>query len=302
MIPRLDAGSLENLEEKALNRLKWAVHELGFLVITNTQLSAYDVTEVIKSYHCFFFSQDNTQKQRVSMVRTGSNRGWGPGQSEQVNPKANPDYKEVFDCGLELLPQDRMAELSVYAANRWPDQPADFAPIVKSYFEKSLSVGMIVLRAIAAATGRDVTYFDDKFSKPMALLRGNYYPPRPVGAGALDFGIAAHSDYGCLTLLATDGQPGLEVQMPDGTWQSLTVSPGEFVINFGEMLEMWTDGDIKATMHRVRGNDAERISIPMFLNPNYDTNVAPAGEDKVILAGEHLSRRYNETYVHLQSK
>ena len=54
MIPRLDAGSLENLEEKALNRLKWAVHELGFLVITNTQLSAYDVTEVIKSYHCFF--------------------------------------------------------------------------------------------------------------------------------------------------------------------------------------------------------------------------------------------------------
>jgi len=41
MIPRLDAGSLENLEEKALNRLKWAVHELGILVITNTQLSAY---------------------------------------------------------------------------------------------------------------------------------------------------------------------------------------------------------------------------------------------------------------------
>ena len=39
-----------------------------------------------------------------------------------------------------------------------------------------------------------------------------------------------------------------------------------------------------------------------ILNPNYDTNVAPAGQDQVILAGEHLSRRYNETYVHLQSK
>jgi len=143
------------------------------------------------------------------MVNTGSNRGWGPSKSEQVNPKANPDYKEVFDCGLELPAHDPMAELSVYAANRWPDQPVDFAPKVQSYFKKSLSIVMVVLRAIAAATGRDAAYFDDKFSKPMALLRGNYYPPRPASAGALDFGIAAHSDYGCLTLLATDGQPGL---------------------------------------------------------------------------------------------
>ena len=264
-------------------------------------MNAHDVTEVIESYRGFF-SQGDAQKQVVSMVRTGSNRGWGPSKSEQVNPKANPDYKEVFDCGLELPAHDPMAELSVYAANRWPDQPVDFAPKVQSYFKKSLSIGMVVLRAIAAATGRDAAYFDDKFSKPMALLRGNYYPPRPASAGALDFGIAAHSDYGCLTLLATDGQPGLEIQLPDGSWQSLTVSPGEFVINFGEMLEMWTDGDIKATMHRVRGNNNERISIPMFLNPNYDTNVAPAGQDQILLAGEHLSRRYNETYVHLQSK
>lgn len=301
MIPRLDAGSLEKLEDDALERLKWAARELGFLVVTGTQMSAHDVTEVIESYRRFF-SQDDAQKQAVSMVRTGSNRGWGPSKSEQVNPKANPDYKEVFDCGLELPAQDPMAELSVYAANRWPDQPVDFASKIQSYFEKSLSIGMVVLRAIAAATGRDAAYFDDKFSKPMALLRGNYYPPRPAGAGALDFGIAAHSDYGCLTLLATDGQPGLEIQLPDGSWQALTVSPGEFVINFGEMLEMWTDGDIKATMHRVRGNNNERISIPMFLNPNYDTNVAPAVQDQILIAGEHLSRRYNETYVHLQSK
>ena len=301
MIPRLDAVALENFEGKALDRLAWAARELGFLVITGTQLTAHDVTEVIESYRQFFL-QNAAKKQAVSMVQTGSNRGWGPGRSEQVNPKANPDYKEVFDCGIELPAKDPMAELSVYAANRWPDQPIDFEYKIQDYFEKSLSVGMIVLRAIAAATGRDAAYFDDKFNKPMALLRGNYYPPRPVGAGVLDFGIAAHSDYGCLTLLATDGQPGLEIQLPDGTWQSLTASPGEFVINFGEMLEMWTDGDIKATLHRVRGGEDERISIPLFLNPNYDTNVAPAGQGQVILAGEHLSRRYNETYVHLQSK
>ena len=134
MIPRLDAGSLENLEDDALERLKQAAHELGFLVVTGTQMNAHDFTEVIESYRRFF-SQGDAQKQVVSMVRTGSNRGWGPSRSEQVNPKANPDYKEVFDCGLELPAHDPMAELSVYAANRWPDQPVDFAPKVQNYFK-----------------------------------------------------------------------------------------------------------------------------------------------------------------------
>lgn len=134
MIPWLDAGSLENLEDDALERLKWAAHELGFLVVTGTQMNAHDVTEVIESYRRFF-SQGDAQKQVVSMVRTGSNRGWGPSKSEQVNPKANPDYKEVFDCGLELPAHDPMAELSVYAANRWPEQPVDFAPKVQNYFK-----------------------------------------------------------------------------------------------------------------------------------------------------------------------
>jgi isopenicillin N synthase-like dioxygenase len=72
------------------------------------------------------------------------------------------------------------------------------------------------------------------------------------------------------------------------------------VINFGEMMEIWTDGLVRATPHRVKGGDAERISVPLFFNPSWDTNVAPMGSDETIPAGEHLSRRFNETYVHLK--
>jgi len=134
----------------------------------------------------------------------------------------------------------------------------------------------------------------------MALLRGNYYPARPDWAGERDFGIAAHTDYGCLTLLATDGRAGLEVRLRDGSWQPIRAETGEFVVNFGEMLEMWTNGAVKATPHRVVGGLEERISVPLFFNPNYDTNVAPLGSGLVITAGEHLTKRYAETYVHLQ--
>jgi isopenicillin N synthase-like dioxygenase len=74
-----------------------------------------------------------------------------------------------------------------------------------------------------------------------------------------------------------------------------------FVINFGEMLEMWSEGGVKATLHRVTGGAEERISIPLFFNPNYDANVAPARSDQLIRAGDHLSRRYAETYLHMKT-
>jgi isopenicillin N synthase-like dioxygenase len=66
------------------------------------------------------------------------------------------------------------------------------------------------------------------------------------------------------------------------------------------MLEMWTNRKIKATPHRVVGTSAERISVPLFFNPNHDANVAPIGSAVPIVAWKHLQKRYDETYVHLQ--
>ena len=93
--------------------------------------------------------------------------------------------------------------------------------------------------------------------------------------------------------------PGLEVRVRDGSWVPVVAGHGEFVVNFGEMLETWTQRRIVATPHRVIGNNAERLSVPLFFNPRYDTNVAPAASDKTLLAVDHLQRRYDETYLHL---
>ena len=146
----------------------------------------------------------------------------------------------------------------------------------------------------------ETNYFDDKFEKPMALLRGNFYPERPKWAGEKDFGIASHTDYGCLTLLANDGTPGLEVLNLDNEWIPINFEPGEFVVNFGEMLQMWSNNQIKATPHRVKGSKNERISIPLFFNPNYYTDISSENSNLKITAGEYLTKRFNETYTHLQ--
>ena len=85
-----------------------------------------------------------------------------------------------------------------------------------------------------------------------------------------------------------------------GGWIPVAAPPGEFVINFGEMIEIWTQKAVRATPHRVIGGDQERLSIPLFFNPNYDVNVAPLGSGETVLAGDYLTKRFNETYVHLK--
>ncbi|PUB19104.1 isopenicillin N synthase family dioxygenase [Yoonia sediminilitoris] len=299
-VPRIDAAALLAGDAAAVAKVATAATGVGFMTVYNTPFTAARMEELPEAYRAFF-ALPPSEKAAYDMAATGSNLGWGAPGSERVDPDANPDYKQVFDCGLELTPDNPLRELSCYAPNQWPDKPDGFVRMLKSYYADATAFALDLLCAIASAAGEDGSYFRDKFDRPMALLRGNYYPVRPAWAGAKDFGIATHTDYGCLTLLATDGSPGLEVRTRGGGWIPVSAPPGEFVINFGEMLESWTNGRIKATPHRVVGTNAERISIPLFFNPNHDVNVAPIGSGKVINARDHLEARYAETYVHLRT-
>ncbi|MCG3267464.1 isopenicillin N synthase family oxygenase [Yoonia sp. I 8.24] len=297
-IPRIDAAALLAGDPAACDAVRDAATGVGFMTVYNTPISSEKMQAVLADYQDFF-ELPMAAKTPFDMAKTGSNRGWGAPGSEQVDPDANPDYKQVFDCGLELPAGDPLTQLSCYAPNLWPKMPAGFAQTLRDYYSRATDFALDLLCAIADASGEDGTYFRPLFDRPMALLRGNYYPERPDWAGENDFGIATHTDYGCLTLLATDGSPGLEVRRRGGGWIPVSAAPGEFVINFGEMLEMWTNGRIKATPHRVIGPDHARISVPLFFNPNHDANVAPIGSGEVTRAREHLDKRYSETYVHL---
>jgi isopenicillin N synthase-like dioxygenase len=299
MIPSIDLAKLQAQEAGALAAMSEAATGVGFATVFNTDVSAARVSHVIEMYRAFF-KLPEAEKQAVSMAGTGANRGWGAAGSEQVDPDANPDYKQYFDSGVHLPEGDPRSAMAVYAPNIWPDAPAGFEDVIRAYYDDACAVALSVLRGVAQSIGAPRNAFDAGFETPMALLRGNYYPQRPDWAGAKDFGIATHTDYGCLTLLATDGSPGLEVRKRGGGWIPISTEPGTFVINFGEMMEAWTDGVVRATPHRVVGGMAERISVPLFFNPSHDTNVAPLGSGVVTLAGAHLAARFGETYLHLK--
>ena len=300
-IPEIDARRLfgESGPARAaeLDKVRTAAVDVGFMTVSDTALDAAAVTRVLDAYRRFFHQPD-AAKRPHDMSATGSNRGWGASGAEQVDPAANPDYKEVFDTGAELPADDPLRAHAYYAPNLWPDEPADFRPVVTDYYARACAVALRLLSAVAESLSEPPDHFADAFDKPMTLLRGNYYPPRPDHATGNDFGIAPHTDYGCLTLLATDGTPGLEVATRGGGWLPVTAPPGTFAVNFGEMLEHWTAGRVVATPHRVVGGAHERLSVPLFFNPRHDVDIAPPGSPEPRLAGDHLARRYDETYVH----
>ncbi len=156
MIENLDLAKLDQRDPVELDKLRDAVGRVGFLTVSNTGLQADRVRQVISAYR-EFFHQPEEIKQSVNMAVTGANRGWGASKSEQVDPNANPDFKEVFDCGYELPPGDPYADrgLSVYAPNLWPEDAAEFRRVIQAYYTDACAVAMRVLRAIAVALGRD---------------------------------------------------------------------------------------------------------------------------------------------------
>jgi len=83
-----------------------------------------------------------------------------------------------------------------------------------------------------------------------------------VDAAANDFGIA-------ITLIAVDSSCSRQMVHRGSKYarvarDTLSALPGAFIINFGEMMELWTDVDVAATPYRAVNGTHERMSLPMF--------------------------------------
>jgi isopenicillin N synthase-like dioxygenase len=131
-------------------------------------------------------------------------------------------------------------------------------------------------RGFALALGLAADFFDPMFAAPQSLLKLNHYPPQPPPERESEIGVVGHSDFGGFTILWQDDNGGLEVQSKNGDWVGAPPIPDTFVINLGNVMQIWTNGRFSSTPHRVinrSGND--RYSVPLFVNPSYDVPITP---------------------------
>jgi isopenicillin N synthase-like dioxygenase len=278
-IPIIDVGPLlAGTREEArtvANSLGRACREVGFFYIVGHGVQP-DLRKRVFDTAAAFFSGPASIREAASFSGPGGNRGYIRLGGEALDPDKPADVKEAFNIGLELAPDDPelLARAPFRDANLWPEMPG-FRDTMLDYFNRVWWLGRDLHRGFALDLGLEPDFFEDKLDKPMATMRLLHYPPAqaPLAEGQLGAGV--HTDYGNVTLLATDSVGGLMVQDRSGRWLDAPVIEDAFVCNIGDCLMRWSNDVYVSTPHKVVSPPGlDRYSVAFFLDPNPDAIVA----------------------------
>ena len=155
-----------------------------------------------------------------------------------------------------------------------------FRETISVFHEAGLAVLRQLLRGVALSLGLPEKYFDAAHEPHTGAVMLLHYPPitEPLLPGQLRSG--AHTDFGTMTLLFHHGSAeGLEIQRPDGAWLHAPSIPGAAILNVGDLLTRWTNGQLRSVLHRVvppQGEAAQRprYSVTLFYEPRHEVVIS----------------------------
>ncbi|XP_013601335.1 PREDICTED: uncharacterized protein LOC106308752 isoform X2 [Brassica oleracea var. oleracea] len=193
--------------------------------------------------------------------------------------------------------------LGKHYPNKWlsEDLLPLWRPTMERYYKSVVDVGKKLLGLVALALDLEENFFErlGAFNDQAAVVRLLRYSGELNSSKEEEpCGASAHSDFGMLTLLATDGVPGLQVcrdkDKEPNVWEDV---PGIKGVLLSTSETLWRDGlmgfsgthqkfnlfisghyiDFKtsvlcafyrSTMHRVLSVGEERYSVAVFLDPD----------------------------------
>ncbi|KAL1394231.1 thymine dioxygenase [Phyllosticta capitalensis] len=300
----------EEAKKRAARQIDDALRTVGFVYLQNHGVDAGKVKEMFEWSHRFFSLPTSTKQLAPHPPGGSHHRGYSAPGVEKVTQHtygadtlaalraAAPDVKESFECGNAA---------NAAQPNIWP--PEDVLPGFREgcmrFFDQGAGLVHRVLRALGLALAggsKDDDDDDDDDAGVDALsnahaasafqLRLLHYPSIPTRLlrSQAAARIGAHSDFGSLTLLFQDSVGGLEIESPHGTGTFRAAPPvdGAVLVNVGDLLERWSNGRWRSTVHRVgmpagvgegedKGKEEEeemcppRYSIPFFAAPDPQT-------------------------------
>ncbi len=271
---RVDAG-IPVIDGHALSEQRWdalvpqalaSARQYGFLCVDLAAEQERLVRSSLDRAIAFFDLPDASK----SAVRdTGSESGWTPSYEEPAYQPGTISNVESFDIEKPLIdnPDDP----------HWPDLPG-FQESVIDYWQGLTALADRLLELIARAVGSEPRFIAEHCdSGALNTLRLLHYPGERAPSDPAEVGIAAHTDFECITLLYQTA-PGLELRSVDGRWLDAPAQPGRLIVLLGDMLERWTNGYFQATGHRVRRTPERRHSLVMFIAVNDGIEVAPLAD------------------------
>lgn len=294
MIPVIDIeplfGAASGERDSTDRAIMDAAAGIGFMTVTGFPAATL-LTPAARAQVLAVFALPDDEKAKLwrwnfDSSKTNLYRGWFPLQ------RGVTSYKEGIDMGPDIAHGPSRVDARDPLCEATPLPPESVLPgwreAAAAYYVAMEETGAALMRAVARGLGLPETAFDDAFAGGISTLRLTRYPLRTDDAAddAADFVVehrgerrkligGAHVDSGFITLLAQDGVEGLQAQAHDGTWIDVPPADGTLAVNFGKLLDRWTGGRVKATLHRVIAPDRERFSIPFFYEPRVDAEITP---------------------------
>lgn len=257
-----------------LDSLRDTARNIGFFYLTGHGISS-DLTDRVLGLSRAFFSLPEADKLAIEMVNSPHFRGYN--RVGQERTKGQRDWREQVDIGPEqtALPTDDRSPVwaRLEGPNQWPAGLPELKSVILQWQEEVTNLALRLLEAFAIALEQDKDVFKPIYEQnPNHLLKIIRYPGRD-SAGS-DQGVGAHKDSGFLTLLLQEKQKGLEVET-DAGWIEAPPLEGTFIVNIGEVLELASDGYLRATVHRVVTPPAgvDRLSVAYFLGAHFGADV-----------------------------
>ncbi|KAI5320345.1 PREDICTED: 2-oxoglutarate-Fe(II) type [Prunus dulcis] len=301
---------------QSVSLLKQASLDCGFFYVVNHGVSEKFMDEVFAQSRRLF---SLPLSEKMKLLRNKNYRGYTPSLDEHLDHEnqVHGDYKEGYYIGVELPEDDPEPENKpFYGPNVWPapDLLPGWRDSMEEYHRQCLEVAKAVARLVALALDLDIHFFDkpEMIGEAIATLRLLHYDGQISDPSNGIFGAGAHSDFGFITLLATDDVVGLQIckdkDAKPQIWEYVPPIKGAFIVNLGDMLERWSNGIFKSTLHRVVGNGQDRYSMAYFIEPSHDCLVEclPTCKSEKnppkfppILCRTYLRQRYYDTHADL---
>ncbi|WP_432323334.1 isopenicillin N synthase family dioxygenase [Yersinia enterocolitica] len=277
-LPLLDLSLLNGNETERqafLDVLRHAARDIGFFYLTGHGIDPA-LLQQIQTLSREFFALPDEEKLAVAMVHSPHFRGYNRAASELT--RGQPDWREQFDIGAERTPLPQTPGTPSWARlqgpNQWPEALPELKSTLLQWQREMTGMALRLLRAFALSLNLDENAFDELYGdKPNEHIKLIRYPGRETTQSGQ--GVGAHKDSGFLSFLLQDQQRGLQVEVEEGRWIDAVPRPDTFVVNIGELLELASNGYLRATVHRVETPPAgtDRLSIAFFLGARLDAVV-----------------------------
>ncbi|KIV90856.1 hypothetical protein PV10_05462 [Exophiala mesophila] len=293
----LDLSTYDNgpqARKKLADELKHAMRTQGFFVVVNHGISIEQIDRQVDIGHHVLTKTPLEEKQRLEgrMKQDGSYQGFKLRNYWQIDQGVR-DQIEQYNWNRDLSLREHPSTFSPFK---------DEVQELNDFVHKEILFRLLTLFAISLDLPEDFfvklhqyDVADDSWFRYMMYFHSHKSEDMDKTGGVW---LKGHCDFGSVTMLFS--QPMASLQLMDhftGKWRWVPYVPGAIVVNAGEMMEWWTGGYYKATIHRVcqpppDQRNQDRCGLFYFVVPNDEVTINTLLEESSVLREAGVPRKF----------